>query len=148
MASKRDRKKLLKKTFQRLKELAEWMEDDLRENLLENNVTNKLSRSVKVTFDEKKFIISLSFAEYGIYLEEGTKPHWTSVRNLQSWANAKGLNVYAVQRNIAKFGTKPHPWLYTWDDFVKSNKLEKLIGSAVEKDIDDWFVSVNAGLKK
>ena len=46
--------------------------------------------------------------------ERGSRPHWTSVRNLFGWAERKlgdaGL-AYALQRHIAEFGTNPHPFM-------------------------------------
>ena len=49
-------------------------------------------------------------AKYADYVEKGTKPHWTSVHNLERWANLKGINPYALQHSIATHGTKAHPF--------------------------------------
>ena len=43
---------------------------------------------------------------YAPFVEFDTKPHWTSVHNLEAWASAKGLNPFMVQRAIAAHGTK------------------------------------------
>jgi hypothetical protein len=51
---------------------------------------------------------------YALPLEEGSRPHWTSARPgspLAKWANMKGISPYAVQRSIAKKGTKAHPFV-------------------------------------
>ena len=50
-------------------------------------------------------------AQYAIFVHEGTRPHWTSVKNLEEWAAKKGINPYAVQRSIARKGTKAQPFL-------------------------------------
>jgi hypothetical protein len=43
--------------------------------------------------------------------EMGPRPHWTSVKNLEGWAKRHGMNPYALQRSIAKKGTKANPFL-------------------------------------
>jgi len=128
----------LTKLEKKLKEFSRFLEEDLRENLILNDFTGELSKSIKVELNVKKMSINLSFLEYGLYLDTGTKPHWTSVRNLQTWANAKGINVYALQASIAKKGTKAHPWLYKWGDAKFDKKLKKMIGQGVKADLDQW----------
>ena len=54
--------------------------------------------------------IEAAKAKYADYVEKGTKPHWTSVRNLESWARFRGINPYVLQRSIARKGTKAHPF--------------------------------------
>lgn len=51
-------------------------------------------------------------AKYAVPLEMGSRPHWVSVRpgtSLRTWAERKGIPPYAVQRSIARKGTKAHP---------------------------------------
>lgn len=53
-------------------------------------------------------------AKHAEYVEKGTKPHWTSARPgspLYKWAKLKGISPVAVQRSIARKGTKPHPFV-------------------------------------
>ena len=50
-------------------------------------------------------------ARYADFIETGTRPHWTSIQNIEGWARFRGLNPYAVQRSIARKGTKAHPYL-------------------------------------
>lgn len=45
-------------------------------------------------------------SNYALFAEEDTRPHWTSVNNLMGWAHRHGMNPYAIQRKIARFGTK------------------------------------------
>lgn len=47
---------------------------------------------------------------YSIAVHEGTKPHYVSAERLAPWAKNKGLNLYAVSKNIQKFGTAPNPF--------------------------------------
>jgi len=49
---------------------------------------------------------------YAFSVHEGSRPHFVPVNNprdpLRIWAIKKGLNPYAVQKSIAKKGTKPN----------------------------------------
>jgi hypothetical protein len=48
-------------------------------------------------------------ARHAEWVEEGTRPHWTSVKKgtpLRKWADDKGINPFAVQWSIARKGTK------------------------------------------
>lgn len=56
---------------------------------------------------------------YAAAVHEGSRPHWTSVKNLADWARRKGISPYAVQKAIAKHGTKPHPFM---KDAVNENE--------------------------
>ncbi len=47
-----------------------------------------------------------SNVEYGLFAEVDTRPHWTSIRNLIPWAHRHGINPFALQRKIARKGTK------------------------------------------
>jgi hypothetical protein len=56
----------------------------------------------------------LYMIDYALFVEFGTLPHWTSVDNLKKWAKDKLGDeklAYALQRHIALFGTKPHPFI-------------------------------------
>lgn len=74
--------------------------------------TGNLRRSVTYKFLNKVTVQVEPSAKYADYVEHGTRPHWTSVRNLERWANLKGINPYALQHSIAKHGTRPHPYLH------------------------------------
>lgn len=50
-------------------------------------------------------------AKYGLFVEEGTKPHFPPPVALKSWARKRGLNEYAVAKSIAKKGTKAQPFM-------------------------------------
>ena len=133
---------LFKETRIKLKEFARFLEMDLRENLITNNFTGELSKSIKIKVDQKKLKITLSFAEHGIFLDEGTRPHMPPVSEIRPWAQSKGLNEWAVAKSIAKKGTKAHPWLYTWDDAQFNERLKQLLGTGVESDLDTWVKNI------
>lgn len=48
---------------------------------------------------------------YSMAVHEGTRPHMPPVSALEAWSKKKGLNPWAVAKNIAKFGTKANPFL-------------------------------------
>lgn len=72
--------------------------------------TGQLRQSTNFHFNNRLSVRVEPEAKYADYVEKGTKPHWTSVRNLERWANLKGINPYALQHSIATHGTKAHPF--------------------------------------
>jgi hypothetical protein len=50
-------------------------------------------------------------ARYGRYVEQGTRPHWPPRAPLEGWARRHGIPVCAVQRAIARRGTRARPFL-------------------------------------
>ena len=48
---------------------------------------------------------------YGLYVERGSRPHWPPVAALAGWARRHGVSPYAVQRSIARRGTRARPFL-------------------------------------
>ena len=100
-------------------------------------VTSFLRQHVTYHWNNRLSVTVEPTAPYAEYVEFGTRPHWTSVHNLESWARLKGIDPYALQRSIAKKGTKPHPYLafvslhaakFATDDMEKSlNKTIKEI---------------------
>ena len=74
----------------------------------------ELKADIISTVIERKHSISgdvLSAAPYSAYVEFGARPHWTSVKNLEGWADRHGISPYAVQYSIAKKGTPAQPFL-------------------------------------
>jgi len=50
-------------------------------------------------------------ARWGLYVERGTRPHWPPIAALIGWARRHGVSPYAVQRGIARRGTRARPFL-------------------------------------
>ncbi|MDY6834154.1 MAG: hypothetical protein SVY53_05065 [Chloroflexota bacterium] len=65
-------------------------------------------------------------SKYAKPVEFGSKPHWTSVRNLEGWARRHHVNPYAVQRKIAKHGTPAH-------------RMFELGWKSSERDVEEYF---------
>lgn len=72
--------------------------------------TGELRRSVHFHFLNKLNVVIEPEAKYADFVEKGTRPHWTSVRNLERWARFRGINPYVLQHSIARKGTKAHPF--------------------------------------
>ena len=73
-------------------------------------VSGNLRNSVQYSWNHKLSVSIYPTAPYAEYVEFGTRPHWTSVHNLEAWARLKGINPYALQRSIATHGTRPNPY--------------------------------------
>jgi hypothetical protein len=78
--------------------------------------------------------------KYGIYVHEGTRPHWPPLIELKPggslyrWAQKKGIPVFLVARAIARKGTKAQPWMANIADNQKDaveqiflNELAKVV---------------------
>lgn len=83
--------------------------------------------------------IEFTMVDYAKYVEFGSKPHWTSVENLKKWAKDKLGDenaAYALQKHIAKHGTKPHPFIrVTFREMIKDaiiNAIEEESGNYVD----------------
>lgn len=78
-------------------------------------VTGDLRKSNKYEVNQSAMTAEIGpTAKYANPVEYGSRPRWVSVAegsSLREWANAKGINPYAVQRSIAKKGTKAHPFV-------------------------------------
>lgn len=132
-------------TIKELKIFIRWLKQDLQENLIDNEFTGELKDSIKVSIDKGRdgYEIILEFAEHGIYLDEGTRPHFPPVDEIRPWAQAHGINEWALAKSIAEKGTKAYPWLYTFDDVEFNKKLRDLLGEGMEKDLDNWVKKIN-----
>jgi hypothetical protein len=90
-----------------------------------------LYSNIKYTINNK--IVAISMPQYGYYLDEGTKPHMPRVDSIRPWAEARGLNAWAVAINIKKYGTRPQPFLFALDKTTK--EIDPRIADAGFKDV-------------
>ncbi|WP_241473768.1 HK97 gp10 family phage protein [Mycolicibacterium neoaurum] len=106
-------------------------------------VTADLRKSVKYEVNEGDLSAKIGpTAKYADPIEFGSRPHWVSVAAgspLRDWADAKGINPYAVQRSIAKKGTKAHP-------FVKPTHT--LMEPRISRRFDTEFAKLSAELSR
>jgi hypothetical protein len=75
-------------------------------------------------------------AKYALPVHEGSRPHWTSVKNLEGWAKRHGMNPYALQRSIAKKGTKANPFLKDAIDIAQPS-INKRFDTALSNSLNE-----------
>lgn len=95
--------------------------------------SDKQSLSNSVNYKISKYSIVLTMAEYGIYVDEGTKPHMPPVDGLKEWAASHGLNPWAVAFSISKKGTKAQPFLHKLEPLREETLI--ILKKAGTKDI-------------
>jgi len=94
-----------------------------------------LRKSISAKIDhgkDGKAILNVYMVTYWYYVEYGTAPHWTSVDNLKKWAKDKLGDenlAYAIQKHIAKYGTKPNPFIRK----VLDEDLSDLFGASIKR---------------
>jgi len=75
-------------------------------------------------------------SKYALPVHEGSRPHWTSVKNLKGWANRHGWNPYLLQRHIAKKGTKANPFLKNAIDIAQPS-INKRFDTALSNSLKE-----------
>lgn len=77
--------------------------------------TGNLRRSIRYSFSTGLVeAVVEPEAPYAEAVEYGSRPHWTSAAPgsaLARWAKMRGINPYAVQKSIARKGTRAHPFV-------------------------------------
>lgn len=72
---------------------------------------------------------------YAPAVERGTLPHWVAVRQVTAWAARRGISPYAVQRAIARRGTRPHPFLKPALD-EQAGRLTAEVRAAIYREVE------------
>ena len=106
---------------------------------------SKIKKIVKTNYTVKKvFNLSVeddnSFFVNGI-LVHNSVPHWTSVENLKKWCKDKWGDenlAYALQKHIAKFGTKPSGFIRK----VLDEKLYDLFCDSIKRLGQDALIKI------
>ncbi len=113
--------------------------------------TGELAKSIEGVQTIKGKELVMMCLTYGLYLDSGTLPHWTSHKNLVGWCqrqlvstgatyNGKTLDAeewsYVIQHAIAKNGTKPWPWIRN----VVDNDFERLLIESIHELGEDALV--------
>ena len=102
----------------------------------------ELAGSISATIDPSPMplfgiVSTLLQPHYGPDMEWGTAPHWVPIAALIGWAYRHGMNPYAIQRKIAKYGTAPRLYFQKGAQ-ASMGKLQELVqdmGHAIE---DRW----------
>ena len=131
------------KIFEAIKwELVAELKEEVttHDGMLRNSIS--VGNSEVVGNESTGFELQLAMLNYWSYVEFGSAPHWTSVENLKKWAKDKLGDenaAYALQKYIAKYGTKPHPFIRK----VIDNKLDDIIYNAIKALGADAVIKVN-----
>ena len=72
-----------------------------------------------------------------------SKPHYPPIKKLKPWAEAKGLNPYAVQRSIGKEGTPLVPFFLIAEKKtrIKRNAVTKNTAKEIEREFKKGRIS-------
>jgi len=88
------------------------VEADARRNVVHD--TRQLMNSITHRVTERGEVVTGTVGPtvaYGLYVEQGTRPHWPPRAPLVAWARRHGIPVFLVQRAIARRGTRARPFL-------------------------------------
>ncbi len=86
-------------------------------------------------------ILNIYMISYWAPVEFGAIPHWTSVENLKKWCKDKWGDenlAYALQKHIAKFGTKPSGFIRK----VLDEKLYDLFCDSIKRLGQDALIKI------
>lgn len=119
---------MVKRSAHNLLERGGIMTQGIMRTKVKTGVSGELKKSIRYYFRDYLTIVIEPTARHAAAHEYGSKPHWTSVRNLERWAKMKGISPYALQRSIAKKGTKAHPYLQSTLREVDSRVLPDFTG--------------------
>ena len=73
---------------------------------------------------------------YGMAVENGTRPHYVSASAISLWASRRGLNPYAVAKSISKKGTKANPFFKKSVDSQRQNvdkEFDKALSNIIKE---------------
>jgi hypothetical protein len=82
-----------------------------------SGVTGYLKKSIKaVKITKKEFGIQMAY--YGEYVENGTRPRWTTgakppppAGKVRAWAGAHGMTYFTFMQVVSSAGTQEHPFI-------------------------------------
>jgi hypothetical protein len=90
-----------------LEELGEVLVRNMRQDVPVD--TGQLRDSI--SYEVKNGVLYIYMEDYGEWVDSGTRPHKVSPQKLEAWCNRKGLNPFAVAKNIEKYGTQAQPFM-------------------------------------
>jgi hypothetical protein len=113
------------------KETATIMRDQLRVK----NYTGHLERSVtyEVQGGQQPYVAIGPDAEHGVWVKEGTNPHWAPIEPLKRWAAWKLGDerlAYPVQRKIAGDGTEPYDFI---EMVLMDGRFQSILANTAER---------------
>jgi hypothetical protein len=111
--------------------------------------SGELKNSVSYKMTEKGFFVSafdyIEFLDKGVngtlknvgspYSYSNKKP---PIKSLRQWASKRGLNPYAVQTNLFKYGRKPKRFLRKADEEFDVDSILVAYGNDIEEQMFNW----------
>lgn len=135
-------------------ELLKDYKNGLQDHKASGNLLAQLS--MNIIQDGTKFEIRLEGPEYGIFLENGTKPHFPPMENILQWirikpvlprANANGKLptdkqlAYLISRKISRVGTEGiHLFDKVVDQYNYTERLALAIAQELTKEFDEEHI--------
>jgi len=105
--------------------------------------TGTLKSSIQYSIDNNSLVIHMD--EYGIYLNDGTKPHMPPISAIEGWARRKGIDPWALAYSIKSYGTKAQPFMKEFLDF--DSKYVKILENSTAKELEEYIVDKLEELK-
>jgi len=138
---------MLKNLREKLEETAIKLVKDIKNEVPVSS--GQLKNSVSYEMTEKGFFISafdyIEFLDKGVngtlrnvgspYSYSNKKPPIN--KGLRQWASKRGLNAYAVQTNLFKYGRKPQRFLTKTKDSIETNSLVEVYGNDIDEMLKD-----------
>lgn len=122
----------------KLKEIAKQLLDRYRKDIEDtgHSASGNLqkSSSYKCTIDETTFEVWFSLPEYWIYLENGTKPHFPPVSEIEKWITVKRIVPKPIKNRIPT--TKQLAFLIAREISVNGTKETKLLQNTIDSSDD------------
>lgn len=108
-------------------------------NVASGKLIDTIGQEFNITITDDWLSLEVSMEDYYLYLDAGTQPHWAPIQPIKDWIAVKGLplNPYAVRANIAKYGTKAHPYLEEAKTITENQLLDE-VAYAIEEDFGDY----------
>lgn len=99
-----------------------------------------------ITYEVKNGILYIYMEDYGEMVDHGTKPHKVSPKKLEVWCAKRGLNEFAVAKNIEKFGTQAQPFMDELRNFEA--KYFKLFEDSLFSPMEDLIWETISEIKR
>ena len=96
---------------------------------LRGSIASEIRKTPGIGGETVQGVVGTS-VDYAAAVHEGSRPHWVPIRALEVWARRHKVNAYAVQRAIARRGTRARPFLR--DAFAQNRaRIVQIIGQGV-----------------